>query len=323
MESKVEKDVISFDFDVLESGEELIIEDDSSLDDDKPFVKEEEKVDDSGNEGELPIKEETVQALGEDFEFEPVQENFSEIAVGILGEDFTILIPEGDEELEVPISQANLTKEDFVELVKTYIGEEKQKLKDNSISIRGLDETTVSIINAVKKSKGSLKEVERLLQLQDDFISPLRNLDLDKEEDQVKAIRMRYGSDSKYEEDMIEAVIYAAKSKGELKETALKSFEELEGVIAKEAERVNKELEEREVRVKESLVNYREEVVSSLVSKWGLKESFAKKISDFAGKQTNGKDSQHAFEIDKRYLETRQDKELALDYLLICLSSVL
>lgn len=323
MTRKVEEDVISFDFDVIVSDEEVASKEESSLNIETELSKKEIETD--GEEVEKSLEEEVVEKkLPEDVVDDSSKvddileslnevENYSDVAVEILGNGFTIVIPDGDGEKEIPINEANLSKSDFIEVVKSYIKDEKQRLKDNSISIRGLDETTVSIINAVKKSKGSLKEVERLLRLQDDFITPLRDLDLDKEEDQISAIRMRYEADSKYEPEMIDALIFTAKSKGELKETALKSFEELENVISREAERVNKELEEREIKIKENLVAYRNQITEDLVKKWGLKESFAKRVSDFAGKQNTSKDSQHAFDIDKRYLESRQDKNIAPD----------
>lgn len=323
MTRKVEEDAISFDFDVIVSDEEVASKEESSLNSDTDLPKKDLEVED-GEETEFleehfveektTEEDEEVLNKAEDF-LESLNgvENYSDVAVDILGDGFTVVIPDGDGEKEIPISEANLSKSDFIEVVKSYIKDEKQRLKDNSISIRGLDDTTVSIINAVKKSKGSLREVERLLKLQDDFITPLRDLDLDKEEDQISAIRMRYEADSKYEPEMIEALIFTAKSKGELKETALKSFKELENVISREAERVNKELEERESKIKENLVVYRGQITEDLVNKWGVKESFAKRVSDFAGKQNTSKDSQHVFDIDKRYLESRQDKNIAPD----------
>lgn len=266
---------------------------------------------------ELKQQEEGEVELEADELFKPESEklNYSDIASKILGDNFTIVIEgENGEEQEVLLSEAGLSGEDFISVVKNYISEEKKGYKEKSVSIDGLDETTVSIMKALKNSRGNFDGVSKLMNLQEQFVDPIKSLDLDTEADQIKAIRMRYEADKAYDKDTIDDIITAGKAKGDLQARAEKAMTEMSQVVKVEAEKLIIKQAEQEKQLTTQLKDYRNTLVGDLKTKFSLEEGLAKKIANFAGNEVLDKEKNvRRFEIDDMYMKSRQDKDIASD----------
>lgn len=266
---------------------------------------------------ELKQQEEGEVELEADELFKPESEklNYSDIASKILGDNFTIVIEgENGEEQEVLLSEAGLSGEDFISVVKNYISEEKKGYKEKSVSIDGLDETTVSIMKALKNSRGNFDGVSKLMNLQEQFVDPIKSLDLDTEADQIKAIRMRYEADKAYDKDTIDDIITAGQAKGDLQARAEKSMTEMSQVVKVEAEKLIVKQAEQEKQLTTQLKDYRSTLVGDLKTKFSLEEGLAKKIANFAGNEVLDKEKNvRRFEIDDMYMKSRQDKDIASD----------
>lgn len=294
---------IDFDFNIYDEGETpqpnvnplLTIKE-------KEEVAVDEKVEDDEEVKEEVIEEKTL-----------VDSDFTEIAVALLGSDIAILQQnEEGEDVEVPLIDLNLTKEEFIDVVKNYIEDERSRIKENSISTEDLDETTLTVMKAVKNSRGKFEELSKLLQIQTDFVDPIKSLDLENESDQEKAVRMKHQAEGKLTDRQVETLIRGFKAEGSLREEAEDSVNTLSEMVKNEAIRLNEELDKKEEQLQSNLKHYRSVIESELKSKYNVEDKLAKKIADFAGKEvTNQEFKIKEFLIDKNYREFRQDKDIS------------
>lgn len=293
---------IDFDFNIYDEGETpqpnvnplLTIEEQEEV-----VVGEEEKV--------VEVKEEEIK------EEVLIDSDFTEIAVALLGSDIVILQQnEEGEDVEVPLSDLSLTKEEFIDVIKNYIDDERSRFKENSISTEDLDETTLTVMKAVKNSRGKFEELNKLLQIQTEFVDPIKSLDLENESDQEKAVRMQHQAEGKLTERQVETLIKGFKAEGSLREEAEDSVNVLSEMVKNEAIRLNEELDKKEEQLQSNLKHYRGVIESELKSKYQVEDKLAKKIADFAGKEvTNQEFKIKEFLIDKNYREFRQDKDIS------------
>jgi hypothetical protein len=102
-------------------------------------------------------------------------------------EDISIELEEGQE--PVSISQfEEITPDLFKQLWNTQQAAKDQKLQEEYISVKGLDETTRKMIE-LKKSGGDIKE---LLHVEAEIVHPLKGYDLENEAVQEWLIRQKY-----------------------------------------------------------------------------------------------------------------------------------
>lgn len=298
---------IDFDFNIYGEGDEPVESVNPLLPIEKQVGDDGEEVEEDGDAPLLVVKE-------EDGEIVP-DSSFSELAVMLLGDDIVIHQQNEDgEDEEIPLSEYNLTKEEFIDVVKNYIEDERNRFKENSISTEDLDETTLMVMKAVKNSRGNFDELNKLLQIQTDFVDPIKSLDLDDVHDQEKAVKMRHQAEGKLTDRQIDALIKGYKAEDSLRDEAEDSVNTLSEMIKNEAARLNEELDKKEEQLQSNLKYYKKTVEEDLKSKYKVGEKLAKKIADFAGKEVINESMKiKEFSIDKNYRDYRQDKDVAAE----------
>lgn len=104
-------------------------------------------------------------------------------------EDYDIEVddPTTGEKKLVPILDLEITPELFEQLEFAQKEKKKEDLESNYVSKEGLDDTTMKMIE-LKKLGG---DITPLLQVESEFVNPLKNIDLDNEQHQEYLVRQR------------------------------------------------------------------------------------------------------------------------------------
>ena len=222
---------------------------------------------------------------------------WTDYSLNIDGEDY--------ESIEDLISKVEITEDLFEALAEKQLEVEKNELKSKSISIEGVDETRVKIIEAIKNGLN----YEPLLEINDNHIQPLKDMDLsDERQAEVvcyERLKMQYGEDL----DFIQYKLNQLKEQGLLESTAeevrQEYIAEFEKMMSDKALEMKQAQEEANRKVKEN----KKELRATLKEK-EYNDVFSKKVVDFIyEKDQEGKEDWYS--IVKSKLE---DKDFATKF---------
>ena len=222
---------------------------------------------------------------------------WTDYSLNIDGEDY--------ESIEDLISKIEITEDLFEALAEKQLEVEKNELKSKSISIEGVDETRVKIIEAIKNGLN----YEPLLEINDNHIQPLKDMDLsDERQAEVvcyERLKMQYGEDL----DFIQYKLNQLKEQGLLESTAeevrQEYITEFEKMMSDKTLEMKQAQEEANRKVKEN----KKELRATLKEK-EYNDVFSKKVVDFIyEKDQEGKEDWYS--IVKSKLE---DKDFATKF---------
>ena len=199
---------------------------------------------------------------------------WTDYSLNIDGEDY--------DSIDDLISKVEITEDLFEALAEKQLEVEKNELKSKSISIEGVDETRVKIIEAIKNGLN----YEPLLEINDNHIQPLKDMDLS-DEGQAETVcyqklKMQYGDDI----DVIQFKLSQLKNQGLLESTAEEIRQEFiqgfEKMIADKSLEMKQAKEEANRVIKEEKKQLR-----ATLKENEYNDVFSKKIVDFIYEKDN------------------------------------
>ena len=137
--------------------------------------------------------------------------------------DIEIEDPETGEKKSVSISDVEMTPELFEQIEESQKELKEADLKSKYVSVEGLDETTKKMIE-LKKAGGDLRE---LIQLEAQYVHPLKGLDLDDEGHQEYLVRQKLVSQG-LDNDVIDYKVHKLKTDLTLDTEAKKIYDEVD-----------------------------------------------------------------------------------------------
>jgi len=213
--------------------------------------------------------------------------------------DLDVEIEENGEKKTVPISELEITPELFEQLDEAQKKEQKEEFASKYIDAEGVDETTKKLIE-LKKKGGDISE---LIQMDAEFVNPIKNLDLDSQEVQEYLVRQKYQSLG-WKPNHIELEIAELKENLTLDSEALKIAEEVNSNFDKVVE---SKLQERTEAVEKQIAEQKvfQKSISSAYKDLNLKESLVKSLVENTAKF----DEYGLANVDKVFFELKKDPE--------------
>lgn len=199
---------------------------------------------------------------------------WSDYSLNIDGEEY--------DSIEDLISKVEVTDDLFQALAEKQLEEGKEELKSKTISIEGLDETRVKIIEGIKSGLN----YQPLLEINDQHIQPLKDMDLSNviqaEGVCYQKLKVQYGD----EVDVIQFKLNKLKEDGLLESTAeeirQEYISEFERMISDKSLEVKQAQEEVLRKIKEDKKDLRATLKEKEYS-----DTFSKKIVDFIYEKDN------------------------------------
>jgi hypothetical protein len=210
----------------------------------------------------------------------------------------------GDQDVETPIDDIDITEEVFTDLIQAYIAEETERSSKDKVSTKGLSDLTKKIIE-IESHGGNPTSV---LQYQQAYADPLDQLDLETTEGQRGAVALFMQANGKDQED-IAARLRLYEEQGVLAEKAVEFEAKMKQAIADHAEQQVQQAIEQERAYKENLKTYKKNFKDSLDSKFQLNDTVKSRLVDFATKPGEG----NRFGFDVQLMEVRKNPELAAE----------
>lgn len=210
----------------------------------------------------------------------------------------------GDQDVETPIDDIDITEEVFTDLIQAYIAEEAERTSKDKVSVTGLSDLTKKMIE-IEKHGGNPTQV---LAQQQAYIDPLDQLDLETTEGQRGAIALFLEANGKDQED-IAARLKLYEQQGTLAEKSVEFSEKIRQYVAEYAEQQVQQAVEAEKKYKENLKGYKKTFKESLDSRFQLNDAVKNRLVDFATKPGEG----NRFTFDTRLMEVRKDPQLAAE----------
>lgn len=270
--------------------------------------KEEEEVEEetliNAEEVEEEVEEEVVAEATEKDSKPKSKTNYKSVIKAIWGDEIDTIVEEGEdgEGVEILLKDADVGEEMFTNIVKSKLAELEDTYKSR-VSTEDVSEFTKHVIN-IEKNGGSVREA---IDLYKSYQDPLNSLDLDSENDQARAVFMRYraqGMDDSEIKDMVEAFSI----KGNLKERAFKAKDELEGAVKAKMAAMDEKAAEDKQKHETALKQYKKDIKHS-ISGYNIKDSLKNRIVEAATK----KGENNSYELDALYNQLRLDPEKAAE----------
>lgn len=279
------------------------------LEEKKIEEKEPEKVE----EVETEKPKEEVSEITLDLNEESNSSNVIEIdlmskAEELLGSDYLDSVVVND----IPAREYITDIETLLDLVKEKHQDEINGLKESSVSLANLDQIQKDIVNIVAKG-GNPTE---LLLLQQNYLQPLSDIDIETEEGQIEAIRI-YLEDKGNSDDMIDILIEGFKAKGILEDKGIEAKESLDKKYKAKIEEVARQEQERLETLQKQHKQYIKDITAELKS-MGYNDKAVKEFKEFATEIKSRGDNSTArmTDMDAMYLELRNNPKTAIDLIL-------
>lgn len=207
---------------------------------------------------------------------------------------------ENDKGEKVAVNISDL-KDVTPELFKQLKAEQKQiakeELEKKYISIDGLDDNTKKLID-LKRAGGDLRE---LIQMDVDFVNPLKDADLDDERVQEYIVRQKLKTNPDLDEDDIDNKIAKLKANFQLDTSAKNIAKEVNENFGKQIDAKKAEFAEKNAKTQEIRKVFKETLTGEFKT-LGIADSRLKTIIDLTAKfDTNG-----LTEIDKAFFNLKE-----------------
>lgn len=267
-------------------------QDDSSL---KENIVTEEVVE------EVEVKPNSEKQHNEASKLTETSNNYHQLLKQLFGEEVsTIIVEKEGEEVEMAIEDVELDKEMFSEIVRNKMALDIENASKDKVDIKGVSDLTKSIIEIDKKGG----KVSDLVELRDAYVDPLAALDMDTEQGQSEAIRMRMLAAGQ-EEEVIEPYIESCRQKGVLREKGEEAKTLLEGRVLEIAEAREKEIADNADKNKELFKVYKKSFKDAVDSSFELNDNYKRRLIDFTTK-ANEKGN---FALEEAFATLRRDPE--------------
>lgn len=199
-------------------------------------------------------------------------------------------------------------EEDYMSLVETLFEKKKEELLQGKEDLSGISDLTKKIIE-IDKAGGNVSNV---LNMKRQALDPIADLDLEKVDDQ-KLMVAHYLS-LKYKDmtdDEIKDYVDLYESKGTLSSKAEACKKEIKEAMDKYMETQKQDIADQKARQEEADKKYRKDIKEKLGA-FQLKDEYAKKIVDFAGRRNDKNQVPIIGKINDALKDPEQAAELAL-----------
>lgn len=207
-------------------GDTIVNDDESSL---KDLKKELERIpDNAGDITDLGSeKPEELVVIGKNSNI------YRDILKSLFGDEIStvVMTDEDGNDVDMSLDELDIDKELFDSISKQAIGSIKESEGKNKISVEGVSELALQLIEIDKKGG----KISDLTKLRDNIIHPLDGLDLTKREDQIKAVFIRQRASGIPDEDT-EILVRGYLSNGVLEEKAVLAEGQLREYVDKQIE---------------------------------------------------------------------------------------
>jgi hypothetical protein len=217
-----------------------------------------------------------------------------------------LITDEKGEEQEINFEDADIDQETAIGIILSKIDELKQEAVKDKVSVKGLSEMNVNLIEAIKKGVKA-EEVQALMQQKNVYVDALENIDTSSVDGQKEVLKLRLAAGGESEED-IEIKISGYEAKGILEARAEQAEKDLKQAVQNNIQKAIDAADEAKKKKEEALKDYKKKFKESLV-KFELNDKQKEKLVAIATKR--GEDGY--FELDKVYNEKRQDIEAATE----------
>lgn len=271
-------------------------EEDSSLKDKNKAPEDSEEEEEESEEEEEDLKKSVKSDLKE-----LLTKTFGADSFGTL-----VITDDSGEEKEVNFEDADIDQETAIGIILSKFEELKQEAVKDKVSIKGLSEMNVNLIDAIKKGV-KVEEVQALMQQKNVYVDALENIDTTTVEGQKEVLRLRLAAGGESEED-IDIKISGYEAKGILEARSEQAEKDLKQAVQNNIQKAIDAAEEAKRKKEEALKEYKKKFKESLV-KFELNDKQKDKLVAMATKR--GEDG--FFELDKIYNEKRQDIDAATE----------
>jgi hypothetical protein len=215
--------------------------------------------------------------------------------------DIEIEDPETGEKKAISISDVQMTPELFEQIEESQKELKATELKSKYVSVEGLDDATKKMIE-LKKAGGDLSE---LIQIESEYVHPLKNLNLEDEEHQEYLVRQKLMSQG-LDNDVIDYKIHKLKKELVLDTEAKKVAGEVEAnfnnIVEQKKQEQLEQIEIAKEEHKQFTKSVKEAYKNLNVSNEGLLKGLIEKASKI--------DEYGLSEADKLYFESKKNPEL-------------
>lgn len=229
----------------------------------------------------------------------PVSKILSENLID-LGVETIIQVDEVGNEVEVDVKSGNITPEMYKEALKSYLENQKEKLLEDALPLKGTSDLLKKLAE-IDKAGGNITAI---LEEKANVVDPLQSIDISNEQGQITAIELVLKAQNMSPED-IEARILLYKTKGILADKAEEFQENVQKAFDDYLENQKKAAEDNKVKQKEAIKEYRKDFVEGLGG-FELNDTVKKKLVKFATETESD-----GFVLDKRLREMRMDPKRA------------
>ena len=210
---------------------------------------------------------------------------------------------EDEEGNEIPIDEVDFNEDLLTEIIQNKLEQVQEQASTNKVSVEGISDFTKKLIE-IEKNGG---DVRTALESYNKYKQPLDDLDLTKEEDQVRVMAMKYQAKG-LDEKEIKSLIRGLKNDGLLEEEALQAEAEIKTAFEKQMEYLKQQAEERKKQAQEALKMYKKDLSKKIGEKFKVSDTYKRKLVEVATKQTD-----EGYPLDNLYKGWRNDPEKAAE----------
>ncbi len=196
---------------------------------------------------------------------------------------------------------ADVTPEQFRQIKAGQKALKEEELKSKYISIEGIDENTLKIIE-LKKAGGDTRE---LFQIQGELVNPLDRLDLNDEKVHEYLVRQKLSSNPDLDQDDVDNKINKLKANFTLDAEAKKIISEVNTNFGLIIEERAKEHQAAQEKAQEEQKNFRKQM-SQTYKDFKLNDNVVKSLVD----NTSKFDEYGLTNVDKAFFEAKKNPEL-------------
>lgn len=226
----------------------------------------------------------------------------------LLNELYGIDVLETEDGDEVPVEEANLTRDEFLALAKTQAENIKKELTKGKVSVNELSPISQRLLE-IEQAGG---DISSALQSYNQFQSPMENLNFDSVKDQETAIRILHQAQSRNSEES-QILIDRYKKDNLLKSKAEEASELVNDAFNKHLESIEEQAKVQSKERDERLKEYRG-TLDDTFKGLGINEGkYKRELLDLATKQDK---SSRTYGIDNIYRQMRANPVEAAELIL-------
>lgn len=214
------------------------------------------------------------------------------------------------EEVQVPIDEALIDEEAFAQLIADHVQQEKEEATKDKISLNDVSDFGKKFLEVDRIGGDS----RGLLELKNQFLDPFAGLDIEKVEDQKRALEILLKAQGETPEDIVERIEFY-EHKGILEDKALAAEAQVAGIIDAAVELQKQKARDYAEDQKQKLKVYSDKLREEVKSKFELTDISQTKLVNFMTKT----DQKGRTSFDDQLLKLRSNPKDAADLALFIL----